>query len=108
MKPNIKTGYPNPNYTEEDIREGVPLEMNAEIMIDDKEYRELVAKASAFDIITAEIKSRIDYDNISEYHLVDDDMILQITGMAAYRRQKMWEEKQKAEGTASEEVSTDE
>lgn len=52
-----KRGYPNPNYTEEDIREGIPLEMNAEILIDDKEYRELVSKAAALDILTARIRS---------------------------------------------------
>ena len=104
-----KRGYPNPNYTDEDIREGLPLEMNAEIMIDDKEYRELVAKASAFDIITAEIKSKIDFAGYtSEYNLVDDDMILQVTGMAAYRRRKKWEEDQKTADTASEEASKDE
>ena len=57
MNSNIKRGYPNPNFTEEDIQEGTPLEMNAEILIDDKEYRELVAKAAALDILTARIKA---------------------------------------------------
>lgn len=97
-----KRGYPNPNYTEEDIREGIPLEMNAEILIDDKEYRELVGKAHTFDIIVNEIKSKIDFNAYtSDYSLVDDDMILQVTGMAAYRRRKIFEEDQKAKATAS-------
>ena len=98
-----KRGYPNPNYTEEDIMEGLPLEVNAEVMIDDEEYRELVSKAAAFDIITAEIKSKIDYDNCSNYALVDDDFILQVTGMAAYKRRKEWEKAQKNVTAANEE-----
>ena len=103
-----KRGYPNPNYTEEDIMESLPIEMNAEIMLDDKEYRELVAKAAAFDIITAEIKSRIDYDNCSDYGLVDDDLILQVTGMAAYRRRKKFEKAQKTTTATNKEDSEDE
>lgn len=78
MEPNIKTGYPNPNYTDEDIREGVPLEMNAEIMIDDKEYRELVAKAAALDILTARIKAT---------GKVEDTVVYAITGTSEGEQQ---------------------
>ena len=52
-----KRGYPNPNYTDEDVMEGLPLEVKAEVMIDDAEYRELVSKAAALDILTARIKA---------------------------------------------------
>ena len=93
---DIKRGYPNPNYTDEDIQDGIPLEMNAEIMIDDKEYRELVAKAAALDILTADIKSQID-TGASDYNLVNDAVVLSVTGMAAYKRMKDFETKGKAE-----------
>lgn len=93
---DIKRGYPNPNYTDEDIQDGIPLEMNAEIMIDDKEYRELVAKAAALDILTADIKSKIDTGD-SDYNLVNDAVVLSVTGMAAYKRMKDFETKGKAE-----------
>ena len=66
-----KRGYPNPNYTDEDIREGLPLEMNAEIMIDDKEYRELVAKAAALDILTARIRAT---------GKIEDEVVYAVTG----------------------------
>lgn len=68
---DIKRGYPNPNYTDEDIQDGIPLEMNAEIMIDDKEYRELVAKAAALDILTAHINAT---------GKVNDDVVYAVTG----------------------------
>lgn len=69
---NEVRGYPNPNYSEEDlVKQQVPLEMNAEILIDDKEYRELVSKAAAFDILTASIKSTGE---------IKEDVVRAITG----------------------------
>ena len=47
-----KRGYPNPDYTEEDV-----LEVKADLRIEDNEYRELVAKAAALDILAARIKA---------------------------------------------------
>ena len=47
-----KRGYPNPDYTEEDV-----LEVKADLRIDDNEYRELCYKAAALDILTARIKA---------------------------------------------------
>lgn len=47
-----KRGYPNPDYTEEDV-----LEVKAALRIDDNEYRELCYKAAALDILTARIKA---------------------------------------------------
>jgi len=81
-----KRGYPNPNYNEEDILPGAPLEVKAEVMIDDKDYRELVLKAGLFDLITANIKAAIDYGH--HYSEVDDSFILAITGMDAYKAKK--------------------
>ena len=90
-----KRGYPNPNYTEKDI--GLePIELNAQICIDDEEYRELVSKAAALDILTADLKAKIDY-GYSSYNLVDDDLVLAITGMGSYKRRKAFEEKGKPE-----------
>ena len=66
-----KRGYPNPNYTDEDIMKGIPLEEIAQICIDDKDYRELVAKATAFDILTASIKSTGE---------IKEDVVRAITG----------------------------
>ena len=48
-----KRGYPNPDYTEEDV-----LEVKADLRIDDNEYRELCYKAAALDILAARIKAR--------------------------------------------------
>lgn len=48
-----KRGYPNPDYTEEDV-----LEVKAALQIDDNEYRELCYKAAALDILTARIKTK--------------------------------------------------
>ena len=47
-----KRGYPNPDYTEEDV-----LEVKAALQIDDNEYRELCYKAAALDILTARIRA---------------------------------------------------
>ena len=47
-----KRGYPNPDYTEEDV-----LEVKADLRIDDNEYRELCYKAAALDILAARIKA---------------------------------------------------
>lgn len=86
-----KRGYPNPNYTEKDI--GLePIELNAQICIDDKEYRELCQKAAALDILTADIKSKIDTGSTNRYDLVNDSIVLAVTGMGAYKRRKEFED----------------
>ncbi len=87
-------GYPNPNYTEQDILPQV--ELNAMVTLDDKEYQKLCAKAAAFDILTSDIKSKID-TGISDYNLVNDSVVLAVTGMASYKRQKDMESKGKVE-----------
>ena len=88
-----KRGYPNPNYNEEDILPGAPLEVKAEVMIDDKDYRELVLKAGLFDLITANIKASIDYEH--HYNDVDDSFIMAITGMDTYKAKKKAEKEAK-------------
>lgn len=56
-----KRGYPNPDYTEEDIMKE-PVEMKEEITIDETvvispdKFQQLCAKAAALDILTARIK----------------------------------------------------
>jgi len=65
-----KRGYPNPNYGTEDV--GLePIEMNAQIMIDDKEYREVVSKAAMFDCLASAIRAM---------GRINDDVVMAITG----------------------------
>ena len=91
---NEVRGYPNPNYTEDDlVKQQVPLDLNAEILMDDKEYRELVSKASAFDILTASIRCTGE---------VKEDVVRAITGTDD---PKMENEAQKYERWWSEETN---
>ena len=75
----IKRGYPNPNYTEKDmigLKELPELpelpELHADIMIDDDDYRELVSKAAALDILAAHIKAT---------GSINDDVVYAVTGL---------------------------
>jgi len=83
-------GYPNPNYRMQDVCPET-LEMNAQILMDGNEYRELAAKAAALDILTADIKAKIDTGSTSNYDLVNDAIVLAVTGMGAYKRRKEFE-----------------
>ena len=71
-----KIGYPNPNYTEEDIGTE-PAEVKGEIMIDEtviispEKFEQLCAKASALDILTAYIQKT---------GKVEDDIVFAVTG----------------------------
>ena len=71
-----KIGYPNPNYTEEDIGTE-PVEVKEEIMIDEtviispEKFEQLCAKASALDILTAYIQKT---------GKVEDDIVFAVTG----------------------------
>ena len=97
---NEVRGYPNPNYSDRDV--GLPpIEMNAQICIDDNEYRELVSKAAALDILTADLKRKIDYGH--SYSLVDDDLVLAVTGMNVYQAKKKAEEEAAKKDTEEEE-----
>ena len=55
------------------------------INVELEHYEELVAKAKAFDIITEDIKSKID-TGVSD--LVNEAVVLAVTGMRAYKRIK--------------------
>lgn len=48
-------------------------------------YNKLVEKAAALDILINDIKSKID-DGASDFSLVDDNLVLIVTGMKAYQR----------------------
>lgn len=80
----IKRGYPNPNYTEEDIgKMEVPEEKMLEmlphvVMIDTDRYEELVSKAVALNILTAHIKTT---------GKVDEAVVRAVTG--AYDQKEM-------------------
>lgn len=59
----VKRGYPNPNYTEEDILTGKVTEETLlelapyMVMIDADRYEKLISKAAALDILTAQIRT---------------------------------------------------
>ena len=69
-------GYPNPNYTEEDVM-AAPAEVKEEITIDEtviispEKFEELCSKAAALDILTA---------HINKTGKVDDDIVFAVTG----------------------------
>ena len=75
-----KRGYPNPNYTEEDILTGKVteenfLELAPEIVtINTDHYEELVAKAAALDILTSYIQKT---------GKIDDEIVKAVTGTLA-------------------------
>ena len=71
-------GYPNPNYTEEDlVQQQIPLEAKADISLDETviispaKFEELCSKAAALDILTA---------HINKTGKVDDDIVFAVTG----------------------------
>jgi len=71
-----KRGYPNPNYTEEDLA-SEPLELKEEIELEEmviispEKFEQLCSKAAALDILTAHIKKT---------GKVDDDIVFAVTG----------------------------
>lgn len=73
----IKRGYPNPNYTENDILTEEEAELLADVglvTIDADHYEELVSKAAALDILTSCIQIT---------GKVDDDIVKAVTGTIA-------------------------
>lgn len=77
---NIKRGYPNPNYTEEDILTGKVTEEDfleldpGLVTVEADHYEELVSKAAALDILTGYIRAT---------GKVDDDIVKAVTGTIA-------------------------
>jgi hypothetical protein len=67
-----KRGYPNPNYTEEDVMaDGEILEEIGLVTLEPDHYEELVSKAAMLDCLASAIKSM---------GKVDDDVVKAITG----------------------------
>jgi len=64
-------GYPNPNYTDEDIREGVTLEEIGLVTVNTDHYEELVSKAAMFDCMASSVKLT---------GKVDDMLVKAVTG----------------------------
>lgn len=77
---NIKRGYPNPNYTEEDILTGKVTEEDfleletGLVTVEADHYEELVSKAAAHDILTSYIQIT---------RKVDDELVKAVTGTIA-------------------------
>ena len=71
-----KRGYPNPNYTEEDLA-SEPVELKEEIELEEmviispEKFEQLCSKAAALDILTA---------HITKTGKVDDDIAFAVTG----------------------------
>ena len=67
---NETIGYPNPNYDPHSI-ETKDIKINTYITLEDSEYRELVVKAAALDILTAQIRAT---------GAVNEDVVMAVTG----------------------------
>ena len=74
-----KRGYPNPNYTDEDVM-AEPVEVKEEIMIDEvvvitpDKFEQLCSKAAALDILTAAVSRKGE---------VNADIVWAVTGASA-------------------------
>ena len=80
-----KRGYPNPDYTEEDV-----LEVKADLRIDDNEYRELCYKAAALDILTARINATGEVEEEVVHACTGTNVTEQETEARQYQR--WWQE----------------
>lgn len=83
MSENIKRGYPNPNYTDEDVDE---LIEEPTVTLPASMFFELASKATALDILRADIKANI--DNKKAYEHVNTSLVLAVTGMNTYKAKK--------------------
>ena len=83
-----KRGYPNPNYTEEDVmtEEEAILEEVGLVTVPVDHYEMLVSKAAALDIIAADIKANIDMKK--SFNRVNDSLVMAVTGMNTYAVKK--------------------
>lgn len=77
---DIKRGYPNPNYTDEDV--GSEYVNEPTVTLPASLFFELSSKALALDIITEDIKANIDAKK--SYSRVNDSLVMAVTGMNAY------------------------
>ena len=83
MSENIKRGYPNPNYTDEDVDEYIE---EPTVTLPASMFFELASKATALDILRADIKANIDAKK--PYEQVNTSLVLAVTGMNSYKAQK--------------------
>lgn len=65
-----KRGYPNPDFTAEDVLVGEPMEIKSEVILDDQMI-EYIQKSALFDCLTSAIRSM---------GRVDDELVQAITG----------------------------
>lgn len=77
---DIKRGYPNPNYSDEDV--GGEYVNEPTVTLPASLFFELSSKATALDIIAADIKANIDAKK--SYSRVNDSIVMAVTGMNAY------------------------
>lgn len=80
---DIKRGYPNPNYTAEDVDEYLE---EPTVTLPSSMFFELASKATALDILRADIKANI--DNKKAYEQVNTSLVLAVTGMNTYKAKK--------------------
>jgi hypothetical protein len=83
MSENIKRGYPNPNYTDEDVDE---LIEEPTVTLPASMFFELASKSTALDILRADIKANIDSNK--DFSQVNPSLVLAVTGMNTYKVQK--------------------
>ena len=81
-------GYPNPNYTEDDIMTEEEMEELGMVYVDLEHYEELVSKAAKFDILA---------ENIHSTGRVDDDVVRAVVNVTPEEAvQKLSGEKDRA------------
>ena len=77
------------------------------IAISKVEYDVLRRKANVFDILEADIRMKID-EGEAGYSLIDDDLILLLTGMKAYQLEKRQAEARRYAAGLKEQIRKDE
>ena len=77
---DIKRGYPNPNYSDEDV--GGEYVNEPTVTLPASLFFELSSKATALDIIAVDIKANI--DSKKTYSRVNDSIVMAVTGINAY------------------------
>ncbi len=89
--------------------EKLSIEITADevITIQKSEYDELRRKANVLDILEADIRMKID-NGAEGYSLINDDLILLLTGMKAYQLEKRRAEAKRNAARLKEQTGKDE
>lgn len=89
--------------------EKLSIEITADevITIQKSEYDELRRKANVLDILEADIRMKSD-EGKKDYSLVDDDLVLLLTGMKAYQLDKRRAEARRNAARPNEQTGKDE